>query len=80
MTKDVEELFVREVEVGVANLDMSTDEGVVSTRAVVQRTTAHDRNTGQQRELLLVYDPVSVTAVADALRNASERASADQTT
>ena len=78
MADKIEQLFVREVEVGVANLDISTDEGVTSTRAAVQRTTAHDRLTGQERELLLVDDPADVTAVADTLRKASERATADQ--
>jgi hypothetical protein len=77
MADEVEELFVREIEVGVANLDTSTDEGVISTRAVVQRTTAHDPRTGQKRELLLVYDPAAIAQVADALRTASERATAE---
>jgi hypothetical protein len=78
MAKEIEELFVREVEVGVANLDISTDEGTTSTRAVVQRITAHDRTTGQERELLLVYDPVDVATVGETLRKASERAFAKQ--
>ncbi len=79
MGEEIQELFVRNVEVGVANLDMSTDDGVVSTRVVVQRTTADERETGQERELLLVYDTDTVPALADVLRTASERASADQT-
>jgi len=76
MEKELEKLFVREVEVGVASLDMSTDEGVVSTRAVVQRTFAHDPENGQERELLLVYEPTSIAPIADALRTASGRATA----
>ena len=67
---------MREVEVGLANLDVSTDEGTTSTPAVVQRTTVHDPETGQDRDLLLVYDPADVAAVSDALRTVSERASA----
>jgi hypothetical protein len=74
MADNTDELFVREVEIGVANLDVSTDEGVVSTRAVVQRTRGHDRDTGQERELILVYDADRITALADGLRKAYERA------
>jgi hypothetical protein len=77
MAEEVEEMFVREVEVGVANLDASTDDGVVSTRVVVQRTTAADRKTGAEREFLLVYGAAEVAGVADALQKASERALAD---
>ena len=76
MADEVEELLVREVEVGVANLDTATDEGVISTRAVIQRATAHEPRTGRERELLLVYDPANIPQVAEALRQASERASA----
>ena len=68
---------MQEIEVGVANLDRSTDDGVVSTRAVVQRTSATDPRTGQERQLLLVFDPGNIPQVADALGRASERASAD---
>jgi hypothetical protein len=78
MAGEIEELLVREVEVGVANLEVCTDEGTTSTQAVVQRTTAHESSTGQERELLLVYDAADVTAVAEALRQASERARADR--
>jgi hypothetical protein len=78
MAKEIEELFVREVEVGVVNLDISTDEGTTSTRVVAQRITAHDRTTGQERELLLVYDPADVATVGETLRKASERAFAEQ--
>jgi len=77
MDDNFEELFVREVEVGVANLDMATDEGTISTPAVVQRTVAHDHETGEERTLLLVYDAADVVSVADMLRKASERATAD---
>lgn len=74
MADKMDELFVRDVEIGVANLDVTTGEGVVSARAVVQRTRAHDRETGEERELLLVYDADRVTALADGLRKAHERA------
>jgi hypothetical protein len=78
MDDEIEQLFVQEVEISVANLDVATDVGTISTRAVVQRTTAHDRLTGRWREMLLVYDPAGVPTVADALRKASERATANQ--
>jgi hypothetical protein len=74
MADKIDELLVREVEIGVANLDVDTDEGVVSTRAVVQRTRATDRDTGDDREVLLVYDADRVTVLADGLRKAHQRA------
>jgi hypothetical protein len=77
MAEQLEKLLVREVEVGVANLDTATDEGVISTRAVVQRTTGYQPETGQERDLLLVYDPGNIPEVAEALRQASERACAE---
>jgi hypothetical protein len=79
MNDEIEQLFVQEVEVSVANLDVSTDVGTISTRAVVQRTTAHDRTTGQRRQMLLVFDPAGVPRIADALRKGYERATVDQT-
>jgi hypothetical protein len=77
MADELEQLFVRQVDVGVADMDVSTDDGVVSTRVVVQRAKAADRRTGQDRELLLVYGAEEVPAVADALRRASDRAMAE---
>jgi hypothetical protein len=74
MADEVEELFMRSVDIGIADVDMATDEEVVNVRAVVQRAVAHDPSSGQERKLLLVYDPASVSAVVDALRAASERA------
>jgi hypothetical protein len=74
MSMEIEELFVRMVEVGVAEMDAATEEGVISTRVVVERATATDRRTGQDRELLLVYGAEEVPAVADALRTAADRA------
>jgi hypothetical protein len=77
MAEDVEELFVEQVSVGVADMDLATDEDVISTRVVVQRATAADAKTGQNRELLLVYGAEEVPAVAQAMSKAAERAMAD---
>jgi hypothetical protein len=76
MADEFEELFVRQVEVGIADMDLSTGDEVISTQVVVQRTTATERTTGLDRELLLVYGAAEVAALADALRKASERATA----
>jgi hypothetical protein len=80
MAEEVEELFVRRVDVGVATMDLATDDEVINVRAVVQRAVAHDIKNGKERELLLVYDPANITAVVDALRDASEQALADEST
>jgi hypothetical protein len=77
MAEDVEELFVEQVSVGIAEMDLATDEDVISTRVVVQRATAADAKTGENRELLLVYGAEEVPAVADAMSKAAERAMAD---
>jgi hypothetical protein len=77
MADDVEELFVEQVSVGVADMDLATDEDVISTRVVVQRATAADAKTGENRELLLVYGAEEVPAVADAMNKAAERAMAE---
>ncbi len=77
MADELEELFVRRVDVGIADVNMSTEDGIVSTRMVVERATAADQKTGQDRDLLLVYGAESVPAVADALRTAARRALAD---
>jgi hypothetical protein len=74
MAHDLEELFVRDVEVGIATIDYSTDDGVVSDRAVTERITAFDRKSGEDRELLLVYGAGEVPTVADQLKLAAERA------
>jgi hypothetical protein len=72
--REVEELFAHEVEVGVADMDVSTDDDVVSTQVVAERAKAVDRGTGQERELLLIYGAAEAPAVADAIRAAAERA------
>jgi hypothetical protein len=46
---------------------------------VVERVNAADRHTGEDRELLLIYGAEEVPAVADAMRQASERALTAQT-
>jgi hypothetical protein len=74
MADELQELFVTRVDVGIADMDVSTDEGVVSTRVVVERAQGTDRESGQDRELLLVYGASEVPALADALRSAAERA------
>ena len=70
----LEKLFVTEIEVGVANLDRSPDEGDISTHAVCPADHPQEPGTGQARQLLLVYDSANIPQVADALRRASERA------
>jgi hypothetical protein len=77
MADELEELFVEQVSVGVADMDLATDDDVISTRVVVQRTTASDAKTGGNRELLLVYGADEVPAVADALHKAAERATSE---
>jgi hypothetical protein len=78
MADELEELFVRRVDVGIADVNMSTEDGVISTRMVVERATAADQRTGLDRELLLVYGAEEVPAVADALRTAAQRALAEE--
>jgi hypothetical protein len=74
MADELEELFVRQVDVGVADMDVSTEDGVVTTSVVVERATATERDSGQDRQLLLIYGAAEVSALADALRAAAERA------
>lgn len=68
-----EKLFARRVDIGIGNMDIATEDGVINTRVVVQEATVADEN-GQERELLLIYDPDGVVAMADALREAAQRA------
>jgi hypothetical protein len=77
MADQVEELLVRTVEVGVVNVDVATEDEVTNMCTVVQRAVAHDARSGHVRRLLLVYHPASITAVAEAMRTASEAALAD---
>jgi hypothetical protein len=73
MADENKELFVRDVEIGIANMDVSTDDGVTSTRVVVERANVTDRKTRQERHILLVHDPAAVPTIADALRTAADR-------
>lgn len=74
MADELEEFFVRQVDVGVADMELSTPDGVVTTRVVVERSRATERVTGRERQLLLIYGADEVTALADALRSAAARA------
>jgi hypothetical protein len=78
MAEQLEELFVTEVGVGIANMDVSTDDGVVTDRVVVQEVTASDRHSDTPRKLMLIYGAREVMAVADQLRAAAERAIAEE--
>ncbi|WP_433051606.1 hypothetical protein [Dactylosporangium sp. CS-033363] len=70
----MEELFVRQVDIGVADMDIEVDDRLTTTRVVVERATATDRHGGKDRELLLVYGAAETKAVAEALQRASELA------
>ncbi|MCT9933019.1 hypothetical protein N5079_22685 [Planotetraspora sp. A-T 1434] len=77
MADELEQIFSREVVVGVANVDVPTEEGTISARMVVQDVTGIDRETGRERRLLLIYEPDSVPAIADTLRQGVEKAKSD---
>jgi MOSC domain-containing protein YiiM len=70
----MEELFVRQVDIGVAEMDIEVDDRLTTTRVVVERATATDRHGGKDRELLLVYGAAETKAVAEALHRASDLA------
>ncbi|NJC70941.1 hypothetical protein HC031_14630 [Planosporangium thailandense] len=74
MADELEELFVRQVDIGIADMEMSTADGVVTTRVVVERATATENESGRERQLLLIYGANEVPALADALRSAADRA------
>jgi hypothetical protein len=77
MAEELEELFVRRVDVGIADMDASTEDGVVSTRVVVERATATDRRTGQDRQLLLILGAEEAGLLGDVLQKASARATTE---
>jgi len=52
MADDVEELFVRQVDVGVADVDLATEDEVINVRAVL--TTIHPRRLRVWRRLWVV--------------------------
>ncbi|MEV7965561.1 hypothetical protein AB0O34_06205 [Sphaerisporangium sp. NPDC088356] len=74
MAVEFAQILSREVVTGVATMDMSTEEGTISARMVVQDITGIDRETGQDRRLLIIFDPDGVEAMADALRQAAAKA------
>ncbi|MFF5205574.1 hypothetical protein [Streptosporangium sp. NPDC000396] len=74
MSVDLEELFVSQVDVGIATMDVPTEDGVISAHMVVQQVTATDRRTGQERQLMLIFSSRGVVTMADALREAAEKA------
>ncbi|WP_238019531.1 hypothetical protein KZZ52_54655 [Dactylosporangium sp. AC04546] len=70
----MEELFVRQVDIGIADMDIAVDDQLTTTRVVIERATATDRKGGAERDLLLVYGAAETKAVAEALHRASEMA------
>jgi hypothetical protein len=68
-----DKLFARRVDIGVGRMDISTKDLVIDAPVVVHEVTAADEN-GQEREFILLYDPDRVPPMADALREAAERA------
>lgn len=79
MVAELEELLVRQVDVGVADMKVATEDEVISTLVVVERATASNCRTGEDRELLLVYGAAESAVVADALCRASELATSSST-
>lgn len=51
----MEELFVRQVDIGVAEMDVAVGDQLSTTRVVVEHATATDGRGGPDRQLLLVY-------------------------
>jgi chemotaxis protein CheY-P-specific phosphatase CheC len=79
MAVHLEKLFARQVDIGIATVDMPAEDGAISARVVVQEVAAVDQNTGEERRLLLVYEPKGVIAMADVLRQAAEKATSEST-
>ncbi|HEV7931745.1 MAG TPA: hypothetical protein VGP70_05415 [Actinomadura sp.] len=78
MQPDLEKVFARRVDVGVANMDVSTADGVINTRVVVQHVNGTDGE-GNDRDVVLIFEPAGLPELADALRKAAEEATADPT-
>ncbi|RCG22439.1 hypothetical protein DQ384_35610 [Sphaerisporangium album] len=78
MAVELTQILSREVVAGVATMDVPTEEGTISARMVVQDITGIDRETGQDRRLLIIFDPDGVEAMADALRQAAAKAKAPE--
>jgi hypothetical protein len=72
----MEELFVRHVDIGVAEMDIADGNDLTTTRVVVERATAANPKGGPDRELLLVYGAAQTKALAEALHRASDQATA----
>ncbi|GAA3203031.1 hypothetical protein ACFO1B_07375 [Dactylosporangium siamense] len=70
----MEELFVRQVDIGVAEMDVADGDQLSTTRVVVEHATATDGRGGPDRQLLLVYGAEETPAVAEALLRAAETA------
>ncbi len=76
MAKERSELLVEQVEVGVGDLEASTDDGVKLERVVVEHVRGSEPHSGQQREVLLVYRAQEVADLAEQLRLAADQAAA----
>jgi hypothetical protein len=74
MTKERSQLVVEQVEVGVGDLEASTDDGVKLERVVVEHVTGSEPTSGQEREVLLVYRANEVPNLAEQLRLAADQA------
>ncbi|MFI5916110.1 hypothetical protein [Dactylosporangium sp. NPDC051541] len=68
----MEELIVRQVDIGVAEMDIAVDDQLTTTRVVVERATATDRHGRKDRELILVYGLDGTRARAAALHRAAD--------
>lgn len=75
MAKERTELVVEQVDVGVGDLEASTDGGVRHERVVVEHVRGSEPASGQEREVLLVYRTDEVPNLAEQLRLAADRAS-----
>jgi hypothetical protein len=71
-----EKLFARQVDIGVGRMDISTEDLMIDAPVVVQEVDAVD-GSGQERRLILIYDPERVLPITETLRAAAERAKAD---
>ncbi|WP_432979398.1 hypothetical protein [Dactylosporangium sp. CA-233914] len=70
----MEELLVRQVDIGVADMDISVDDQLTTTRVVVERAIATDRHGTRERDLLLIYGAAETRALAEALNRAADLA------
>ncbi|GAA3450353.1 hypothetical protein [Dactylosporangium matsuzakiense] len=68
----MEALFVRQVNIGVADMDIAVDDRFTTTRVVVERAVITDHQGRKSRELLLVYCADGTRARAAALHRAAD--------